>query len=452
MEQQTSKAFDILLPEQELRRTLMSCMLFSGTHYESGKSIVDRLSELVKMNRPHVVEELAREAKFKMNIRSAPLMLAVEIAKHHPTYPLAQLICDLVERPDDITKVLTYYARNERGDKKLHKFDHQIRKGLGKAFNKFSAYQLDKYKVGSKFEGSEARVTLVDALRVVHPKPKDEAQSEFFRQLRRDELPSAGTWEQQLSAGADKKETFTSLLQEGKLGYTALLKNLRNMVEFGVDRKLVADAIVSGAPHCRELPFRFIAAAKQAPQFATALNEALMMTVRRAGEDWTLKGGTAILVDVSGSMSNPLSQKSEMRRYEAACALALLLQSVVKDSIFLFSFSDNLVQLEGRLTGGIEAAVRGFWNSQANRSTNLSSATSTAIHHLRDEPVKRMIIITDEQETNNKEPPACPYDHGYILNVAGDKRGVGYDTWTHIHGFSDQVVRYIYELESQQLD
>jgi hypothetical protein len=451
VEQQSSIAFDVLTPEQELRRTLMSCMLFSGTFYESGQSIVDRLSALVKMNRPHVVEELAREAKFKMHIRSAPLMLAVELAKHHPTYPLAQLICDLVERPDDITKVLTYYGRNQAGVKKLGKLDHQIRKGLGKAFNKFGAYPLDKYKEGTKFEDSDARVTLVDALRVVHPKPKDEAQSEFFRQLRRGELPSAGTWEQQLSAGADKKETFTSLLQENKLGYTALLKNLRNMTEAGVDAKLVADAILEGAPHCRELPFRFIAAAKHAPQFAAALNEALMMTVRRAGEDWTLQGDTAVLVDVSYSMVDQLSAKSEMRRYEAACALALLLQSVVKGNVLLFSFSDSLVKLTGKLTG-IQYAVKEVWRSQDNNGTNLSASTSAAIHYLRDEPVKRMIIITDEQETGNKEPPACPYENGYILNVAGDKRGVGYDTWTHIHGFSDQVVRYIYELESQKLD
>jgi 60 kDa SS-A/Ro ribonucleoprotein len=36
---------------------------------------------------------------------------------------------------------------------------------------------------------------------------------------------------------------------------------------------------------------------------------------------------------------------------------------------------------------------------------------------------------------------------GYLINVASNKNGVGYGAWTHIDGFSEGVLRFIYEVE-----
>ena len=78
---------------------------------------------------------------------------------------------------------------------------------------------------------------------MIHPTPLDEAQSALWRQLKEGTLPQAETWEQQLSSGADKKSVWEQLLRDRKLGYTALLKNLRNMQQVGVSPELMDQAI-----------------------------------------------------------------------------------------------------------------------------------------------------------------------------------------------------------------
>ena len=62
-------------------------------------------------------------------------------------------------------------------------------------------------------------------------------------------------------------ETFERLIREGKLGYFALLRNLRGMLAAGVDVPLIEHAILArqNGAH-RVLPFRYIAAARAAPQ------------------------------------------------------------------------------------------------------------------------------------------------------------------------------------------
>jgi len=68
-----------------------------------------------------------------------------------------------------------------------------------------------------------------------HAKPKDEAQAALWRRLAANELANPDTWEVQLSAGADKKETFERLIREKKLGYIALIRKLRNMEQADVE-------------------------------------------------------------------------------------------------------------------------------------------------------------------------------------------------------------------------
>jgi 60 kDa SS-A/Ro ribonucleoprotein len=37
-----------------------------------------------------------------------------------------------------------------------------------------------------------------------------------------------------------------------------------------------------------------------------------------------------------------------------------------------------------------------------------------------------------------------------VINVASDQNGVGYGAWTHVDGWSEAVVEYIAELESEE--
>ena len=144
------------------------------------------------------------------------------------------------------------------------------------------------------------------------------------------------TWEVALSAsgdrsdergaekGADKREAWQRLLAENKLGALALLRNLRNMREAGVDEALVLAALRS-MNAARVLPFRFLAAARYAPQWEEALEFAMLKCV---AEQEKLRGKTIVLVDISGSMTAQLSRRSEMLRTDAAYGLAVLLREI----------------------------------------------------------------------------------------------------------------------------
>jgi len=67
--------------EQELRRSVMACLLWEDTFYESGEDIAARIAGLVKKVAPEKVAQIAIEARGPMKLRHVPLLLVVEMAK-----------------------------------------------------------------------------------------------------------------------------------------------------------------------------------------------------------------------------------------------------------------------------------------------------------------------------------------------------------------------------------
>ena len=137
---------------------------------------------------------------------------------------------------------------------------------------KFDAYQLAKYD-------RDGAVRLRDVLFLVHAKPKDAEQEEVWKQLVDGELAAPDTWEVALSAGSDKRETFERLIAEKKLGGLALLRNLRLMQTAEVSRDVIAGAIEAMRVD-RILPYRFIAAARYAPDFEPELEAAMLKSIK----------------------------------------------------------------------------------------------------------------------------------------------------------------------------
>ena len=59
----------------------------------------------------------------------------------------------------------------------------------------------------------------------------------------------------------------------------------------------------------------------------------------------------------------------------------------------------------------------------------------------------RLIVITDEQSQTPVPNPTA--ERAYMVNVASCQNGVGYGSkWTHIDGFSENVIRFIVETEN----
>lgn len=414
-----------LNPELGLKRSVLACLLWEDAFYESGESIADRIQKLAHQCNPQFVSALAIEARDKYRLRHAPLWLARALVNH--PVKAGRLVGDtlyqVIQRPDEITEFLAQYWKD--GKRPLAA---QVKKGIARAFHKFDEYQLAKYN-------RAGAVKLKDALFLCHAKAKDIDQSLLWKRLIEGSLSVPDTWETGLSTGGDKKETFTRLLQTKKLGYMALLRNLRNMEESGVDRGLVSQALMAGAGKSKALPFRFIAAAKAAISYERELDAAMLLALNSRDK---LPGHTRLLVDVSGSMNNSLSGKSTLTRMEAAGALAALL-SGISLQLSVFSFSMQLVKIPPRQGMALIDAIR---NSQPNLGTYLGAAV-TAVD---DGTYDRLIVLTDEQ--SHDPVPPCK-GNGYMINVAAYENGVGYGAWHHITGWSEAVVDYIQAIESE---
>src|SRR5262249_19151344 len=142
----------------------------------------------------------------------------------------------------------------------------------------------------------------------------------LWRKVVKGELATPDTWEVELSRGGDKKASWSRLLTEEKLGDLAMLRNIRNMREAGVEDGLIRQGIAH-VQAGRLLPINFVASARHNPQFERELEQKFFDCF--AGKE-KLSGGTIILVDVSGSMDAKLSGRSELTRMDVACSLAMI--------------------------------------------------------------------------------------------------------------------------------
>jgi 60 kDa SS-A/Ro ribonucleoprotein len=410
----------------QLRRSVLSCLLWESEFYEDGEEIGKRIADLTVQCIPEDVVALAIEAREQMHLRHVPLLLLRELARHPRMKERPQLLSKamarVLQRADEPAEFLALYWKDRK-----QPLSKQVKRGLAWSMRRFSEFELAKYN-------RDAEVTPRDVLFMSHAKPKDDAQAEVWKKLAANELAIPDTWEVQLSAGADKKETFERLIREKKLGYFALIRNLRNMEQAGVDVQLIRNAILDRKGGAEKiLPFRYIAAARYAKQFEPQLDSAMQAALAELPK---LAGTTIVLVDNSGSMAARLSRKSDMTRADAAAGVAIVARGVC-EAVRIFAFSDNCVEVPPRtgmaLRDAIHAATR-------MGSTQLGAAVKMVSDLSHD----RLIVVTDEQSADRVSEPngLC-----YMINVASNRNGVGYGKWVHIDGWSDAVVRFIAEHE-----
>jgi len=413
-----------LTPIKELRRAVLACLLWEDQFYESGQDIGTRIKELVVKCKPEDVSALAIESRTQYRIRHASLLLARELCRHPKASGrlVGDTIFNVVQRADELAEFLSLYW----SDKK-QPLSKQVKYGLQRAFHRFDEYALAKYN-------RDKSIKLLDVMRLVHPKPANEIQSALWKRLRDGELKTPDTWEVALSAGVDKKETFTRLIEEKKLGYLALLRNLRNMLQANVDVDLIKNTLISGAKFSKALPFRFIAAARHAVSLEKTLDKAMQLSVSMLPK---LPGKTIVLVDVSGSMvGTKISQKSELDRLDAAAGLAILVNSLAEECV-VYTFSSDVIRMPPRQGMALRDAICATHHG--------NTLLGRAIETMNKESYDRLIVITDEQ---SQDVVSSPKSLGYMVNVASYQNSVGYGSWIRLTGFSEALVQWIQASES----
>lgn len=452
-----------LTPIQQLRRSVLSCLLWEDSFYEDGESIAKRIQDNAKRVAPEKLAALAIEARQNFHLRHVPLLLLLELSKTAKGIPglTRNTVEAVISRADEMAELLAIHWKE--GKKPV---PNGILKGLRQAALKFDTYQLNKWD-------RDGTVKLRDVIHVAHIAfPDTERASLAANIVNRSRfpevtkggfrvqaslglsgepgLPTPETWEALIAAAGDNKgkrrEIWVDLLQRaldrkpGALGYMAVLRNLNNFQKDGVSSDLVEAVIRARKGAWRVLPYRFTQAAKQAPAFYNALDEALKASIADAQP---LPGTTGVCVDCSGSMHSPMSTftrpdgrigHSDTTLFDAAAALA----GCVNGRTRLIAFGTSAKEIQ---------PVQGLGTKIALEASGMGGGTNThlAINQANKMDLDRLIVITDEQATQALPKPKAK--HAYVINVASYKHGIGYGAYTHIDGFSASTLEYIREIE-----
>lgn len=304
---------------------LVSLLLTSFVNdqfYRNSQTTLDELRTLVsKVKDKEFVAKAAIFARDRFGMRSITHALAGELTSQLNGAEWGKNFYDkVVVRVDDMTEILSYYLAYKTS-KDSPKFPNSLKKGFAKAFDKFDGYQLAKYKSENK------DVKLVDLVNIVHPVPTVR-NSAALEALVKGELKSTETWESKLSKAGQiaeseedlaqlKADAWDELISTRKIGYFALLRNLRNIItqspksvkaacELLVDEKMIKNS--------RVLPFRFstayeeisnLGSSKEVRDVLVAINQALDISVCNVPK---FDGETLVVMDVSGSMSGKPSE------------------------------------------------------------------------------------------------------------------------------------------------
>jgi 60 kDa SS-A/Ro ribonucleoprotein len=411
---------------EELKRTVMACLLFEDNFYEAGESVADRIWSLVQQIPAKDVITIMKQASKEYKLRHAPLLLAVSLLNAERDRGVktstAEDIAEVINRADSITEILALYWKD--GKKPL---SHTLKNALVIALRKQNEYSFAKYD-------RDGAIKLRDVFRIARPKPENPEQSALWKRVVTRTLEIPNTWEVQLSAGKDKKEVFSKLIQENQLGDLAFLRNLRNMISFGVDRDVIVDSFTKRS-FAKILPYQFIAAAKYAPIYEQYLDKAMCNSLQDMEK---IEGRTALLIDVSGSMNDTLSSKSELTRWDAAVSLGMLLEGVCSN-LRAFVFNDEAKEIAVRPGFGFATSVP----IPRGGTQMFNALKQVGIEY------DRVIGITDEQTSDNGTLPDCACKY-YIMNVGTNENGVAYNkNCVHISGFSEASIRYITEYEKK---
>jgi hypothetical protein len=304
---------------------LVSLLLTSFVNDQFYKNAQTTLADLKKLSEKikdkEFVAKSAIYARDKFGMRSVTHALAAELTSQLNGAEWGKDFYNkVVVRVDDMTEILSYYLAYKT-EKNNPKFPNALKKGFAKAFDKFDGYQLAKYK------GENKEVKLVDIVNLVHPVPT-QRNLEALQLLVKGELKNTQTWESKLSAVGQQAESeedlaelksnaWSELIETKKIGYFALLRNLRNIItqspqsvkaacEMLIDEKLIKNS--------RVLPFRFataydeinkIGSSKEVRDVLMAINQALEVSVQNVPK---FDGETLVVMDVSGSMMGRASE------------------------------------------------------------------------------------------------------------------------------------------------
>ena len=312
--------------KEQLVTAVLTTMFGEPKYYGSTDNDIVHLATQCAHGDPEFLCKLACYARNVANMRSISHVLAAIIAREAREYTRITLR-NIVIRPDDITEIMSCYLSLYGKP-----FPNAMKREIANVIQNFDEYQLAKYNGGNR------ELKFRDVLRIVHPTPKDAQQEALFGKILNDTLEIPYTWETELSAHGNTAEVWNELIDSGKVGYMALLRNLRNIIKSGADYQKVLDIIADPVrvKKSRQLPFRFYSAYRTLtaeglmnPEIHKALESALHASIDNME---TIPGRTLIAVDVSGSMRMKISARSDVSCCDIASLMGAMASRICEDA------------------------------------------------------------------------------------------------------------------------
>ena len=260
-----------VLSDKEALTSMVMTTFLTDAYYVSENQLTQNIVELAQKCGYEFTAKLALYARTKGNLRSVSHLLAALVCKDesHPAW-LKSFYEHIVLRPDDISEILSCYAKMNATDGKIRKVPNAMKKGFGTVLSNLSPYQIDKYKMKGK------SLSLVDIVNLLHPTPTNKNREAYRRLMHGESLD--GTYdskilEKEMSATGQnasneqelvlaKHDAIKAVLDKG-MPIMNLLRNLRNIMIYAPD--LVDEAIKQLTNHdkvvnSKLLPFRFMSA------------------------------------------------------------------------------------------------------------------------------------------------------------------------------------------------
>lgn len=437
-------------PKLELASLLLTSTL-SDQYYRSADATAARLKALVaKIGDKRFAAKAALYTRKGAGLRSATHLVASELAHAVKGEAwTAKFYDQVVHRPDDALEILACYLAVYG-----RPIPNALKKGLGAALARFDEYQLAKYRK------TRAEITLVDVVNLVHP-----PHTEALRKLVNGSLAPAETWETKMTqAGAAaeseaelaelKKDVWSQLLSSRKIGYFALLRNLRNILASAPELTGAAIAMLTDERLIKKslvMPFRYTTALEalqssglpNAGEVLGSLSDAVDISLANVPR---FSGKTLVALDGSGSMAG--------RPIKIGALFAATLAKANSADVMLFSDTANYVSINHRDSTLSVAA----W---LERQSAAAGTNFHAIFQRAERAYDRIIILSDMQgwvghhapissfEAWKKKYDASPKVFSFDLQGYGSLHFPQRDVYC-LAGFSDKTLEILKQLDANQ--
>lgn len=349
----------------------------------------------------------------------------------------------IIYRLDDMLEIAACYQARNPGKQ----LSNAIKKGFKAALEAADEYELAKYQAKNR------DLSLVDIVNLVHPKPS-EKMVPVFAKLMKGELKQFNTVEDKnTKAGQEvaakvkageitaeeaievlntaKEDNFAELIETRKIGYLALLRNLRNILKTGAkaevvngacelltDAKMIKQSLVF--PHQIDLALEIMLdefGASKAKPFIKALNTAYELAIPNLTELFP-HGKTAVVFDSSGSMSSMIKLANKNEGSEAAIAKAALIAATLAKGIDadVYHFADKCAEIKFNPLDSVNTLKKEFLSKQG--SVGYGTAFNSILKTLNGK-YDRVFVISDMQGGDMLDSKSYANTHIYSVDICG---------------------------------